>query len=266
MGNRSVSHVEVGRALMTPGELMQMPDADQLLLIAGKHPIKAKKITYFDDPAFAAKYKGKKLSFPQARAHDFPPYQPTPWDERARALKAQRGRDEGRDDDRAARDAYVTSKVPTEQLEALSEGLDARMAPEAAMTHMTGQIDRRALDAIRAQAEHEQHEQSVGALALEPDFFPWHDEGAPGAQAPPRDEVDEGGFDAPPDELFAPSPQAFDPIDPFGATDSVDVDPLAPPSGDARGGASTHEPFTTHALSADQLAQIAQDATREESP
>ena len=34
---------------MTPGEVMQLPPADELLLVSGIHPIRAKKARYYED-------------------------------------------------------------------------------------------------------------------------------------------------------------------------------------------------------------------------
>ncbi|WP_174291885.1 conjugal transfer protein TraG [Sphingomonas bacterium] len=47
-----VSRQETARALLTPGEVMQLPPTDELLLIAGMPPIRAAKLRYFEEPAF----------------------------------------------------------------------------------------------------------------------------------------------------------------------------------------------------------------------
>ena len=48
-----VSLGTMGRELMTPSEIMQMPDHLQLLRLQGRPPVLAAKIRYYDDPAFA---------------------------------------------------------------------------------------------------------------------------------------------------------------------------------------------------------------------
>lgn len=47
-----VSRQETARPLLTPGEVMQLPEDDQLVLVSGRPPIKAKKLKYFKDPNF----------------------------------------------------------------------------------------------------------------------------------------------------------------------------------------------------------------------
>jgi type IV secretion system protein VirD4 len=45
-----VSRQETARPLLTPGEVMQLPPADELLLVSGQHPIRARKARYYEDP------------------------------------------------------------------------------------------------------------------------------------------------------------------------------------------------------------------------
>jgi len=48
-----VSRQETARALLTPGEVMQLPPSDELVLVSGHAPIRAKKLRYYDDRNFA---------------------------------------------------------------------------------------------------------------------------------------------------------------------------------------------------------------------
>lgn len=50
-----VSRQETARQLLTPGEVMQLPPDDELVLVAGLSPIRAKKLRYFRDPNFAGR-------------------------------------------------------------------------------------------------------------------------------------------------------------------------------------------------------------------
>lgn len=50
-----VSRQETARALLTPGEVMQLPATDELVLVAGLAPIRAKKLRYFEDANFKAR-------------------------------------------------------------------------------------------------------------------------------------------------------------------------------------------------------------------
>jgi type IV secretion system protein VirD4 len=47
-----VSRQETARALLTPGEVMQLPPSDELVLVAGTPPIRASKLRYYQDPTF----------------------------------------------------------------------------------------------------------------------------------------------------------------------------------------------------------------------
>jgi len=49
LGHLMISRQETARPLLTPGEVMQLPSADELLLVAGVHPIRAKKARYYED-------------------------------------------------------------------------------------------------------------------------------------------------------------------------------------------------------------------------
>ena len=47
-----VSRQETARPLLTPGEVMQLPPADELVLVSGLAPIRAKKLRYYEDRNF----------------------------------------------------------------------------------------------------------------------------------------------------------------------------------------------------------------------
>lgn len=48
-----VSRQETARPLLTPGEVMQLSPADELLLVSGVHPIRARKARYYEDRRLA---------------------------------------------------------------------------------------------------------------------------------------------------------------------------------------------------------------------
>jgi type IV secretion system protein VirD4 len=50
LGHLMVSRSETPRALMTPGEVMQLPPTDEIVMVAGTPPIRAKKARYYKDP------------------------------------------------------------------------------------------------------------------------------------------------------------------------------------------------------------------------
>jgi len=50
LGHLMVSRSETARALLTQGEIMQLPDTDEIVMLAGVHPIRARKARYYRDP------------------------------------------------------------------------------------------------------------------------------------------------------------------------------------------------------------------------
>ena len=47
-----VSRQETARPLLTPGEVMQLPPADELVLVSRCTAIRAKKVRYYEDAQF----------------------------------------------------------------------------------------------------------------------------------------------------------------------------------------------------------------------
>ncbi len=73
-----VSRQETARPLLTPGEVMQLPPADELVLVSGLAPIRAKKIRYYEDRNFT----GRVLPSPELTPgsyRDRPPARPHAW-------------------------------------------------------------------------------------------------------------------------------------------------------------------------------------------
>lgn len=55
LGHLMVSRQETARPLLTPGEVMQLPPSDEIVMVAGTPPIRAKKARYFEDDQFQAR-------------------------------------------------------------------------------------------------------------------------------------------------------------------------------------------------------------------
>ena len=74
-----VSRQETARPLLTPGEVMQLPNDEALVMLAGSPPIRARKLRYYEDDNFTARLlPAPELSgsstyadCPQSRAHDW---------------------------------------------------------------------------------------------------------------------------------------------------------------------------------------------------
>jgi len=52
LGHLMVSRSETARQLLTPGEIMQLPTDDEIVMVAGSPPIRAKRARYFEDRRF----------------------------------------------------------------------------------------------------------------------------------------------------------------------------------------------------------------------
>lgn len=52
LGHLMVSRQETARPLLTPGEVMQLPPMDEIVMVAGAPPIRAKKVRYYEDRRF----------------------------------------------------------------------------------------------------------------------------------------------------------------------------------------------------------------------
>lgn len=55
LGHLMVSRQETARPLLTPGEVMQLPPDDEIVMVAGTPPIRANKARYFQDAQFQAR-------------------------------------------------------------------------------------------------------------------------------------------------------------------------------------------------------------------
>ncbi|HEV7252092.1 MAG TPA: conjugal transfer protein TraG [Mesorhizobium sp.] len=64
LGHLMVSRQETARPLLTPGEVMQLPPSDALVMVSGVHPVRAKKARYYED----RQLKTRILSPPQGSA------------------------------------------------------------------------------------------------------------------------------------------------------------------------------------------------------
>ncbi|HEY5339168.1 MAG TPA: conjugal transfer protein TraG [Rhizomicrobium sp.] len=84
LGHVMVSRQETARPLLTPGEVMQLPPADELVLVSGLAPVRAKKIRYYEDGNFV----GRVAPAPVLAEHgyrDRPPRRPNDWGDQVRS-------------------------------------------------------------------------------------------------------------------------------------------------------------------------------------
>lgn len=55
LGHLMVSRSETSRPLLTQGEILQLPETDEIVMLSGSPPIKAKKARYYTDPSLQAR-------------------------------------------------------------------------------------------------------------------------------------------------------------------------------------------------------------------
>ena len=60
-----ISRSETARALLTPGEILQLPKTDEVVLMSGAPPIKAKKAKYYADQRLQARVAKAPASYGQ---------------------------------------------------------------------------------------------------------------------------------------------------------------------------------------------------------
>ena len=66
LGHLMVSRSETARALLTPGEIMQLPPEDEIVMVAGVQPIRAKKARYYQDKRMTARLQPPPKTKPNA--------------------------------------------------------------------------------------------------------------------------------------------------------------------------------------------------------
>ncbi|ARW15993.1 Conjugal transfer protein TraG [Komagataeibacter europaeus] len=100
LGHLMVTRHETARPLLTPGEIMQLPDHEELVMVSGCPPIRARKARYFEDPELA-----RRVSTPptpgreQAIEDPEKPIQPGDWADTIQPVAPQGSG--GSDDDAA---------------------------------------------------------------------------------------------------------------------------------------------------------------------
>ncbi len=78
LGHLMVSRQETSRPLLTPGEVMQLPPDDAVVMVSGHPPIRARKLRYFLDRNFTARVLPPP-TLTVGRYPDRPPARPDDW-------------------------------------------------------------------------------------------------------------------------------------------------------------------------------------------
>lgn len=145
-----VSRQETARQLLTPGEVMQLPADDEVVLVSGLPPIKARKLKYYEDANFADRVTAppvlNRLDAPPA---DFPPARSEDWGRQTRGVDArlaQPGVDTIADADNGGKELKPEiAAAPSVEMK------DADRGDEGAIEHETSDLEvKHAADLARA--------------------------------------------------------------------------------------------------------------------
>ncbi len=85
LGHVMVSRQETARPLLTPGEVMQLPPNDELILVSSLAPIRAKKLRYYEDRNFTSRIADAP-ALGDGRYVDVPAPRPNDWGGQVRGL------------------------------------------------------------------------------------------------------------------------------------------------------------------------------------
>jgi type IV secretion system protein VirD4 len=83
LGHLMVSRQETARPLLTPGEVMQLPAHEEIVMVSGHPPVRAAKLRYFEDENFTARVLPPPLlpppTSPEVAYPDRPAHRPDDW-------------------------------------------------------------------------------------------------------------------------------------------------------------------------------------------
>ncbi|MES5482644.1 conjugal transfer protein TraG [Bradyrhizobium sp. INPA03-11B] len=85
LGHVMVSRQETARPLLTPGEVMQLPSDQAIVLVSGLAPVRARKLRHYEDANFVTRlHPSPRLDAGECR--DRPAPRPNDWDRQIRAV------------------------------------------------------------------------------------------------------------------------------------------------------------------------------------
>jgi type IV secretion system protein VirD4 len=129
LGHLMVSRSETARPLLTPGEVMQLPPSDEIVMVSGVHPIRARKARYYEDGRFQERIlPPPALARPkEARADD---WSSRPLPPRPKIPEPPQG-EQAEDDDPTAADRRRQPELDRGTVEK-KEPLDNEFSPDLA--------------------------------------------------------------------------------------------------------------------------------------
>lgn len=97
LGHLMVSRQETSRPLLTPGEVMQLSPNEAIVMVSGVHPVRARKVRYYEDPQLQCRVLKPSRAEPinsSARRDEWSGYAPIPPSVKLLAALARKVRDQ----------------------------------------------------------------------------------------------------------------------------------------------------------------------------
>src|SRR5467141_956381 len=97
LGHLMVSRQETSRPLLTPGEVMQLSPNEAIVMVSGVHPVRARKVRYYEDPQFQRRVLKPSRAVPinsSARRDEWSGQAPIPPSVKLLAALARKVRDQ----------------------------------------------------------------------------------------------------------------------------------------------------------------------------
>ena len=160
LGHLMVSRQETARPLLTPGEIMQLPPTDEIVMVAGTPPIRATKARYFDD----ARFQERILTPPDLVAAPLAP-SPSADDWSGRVVAAE-SRSATRDADGAEGDSANAGIRREPELPSQEEIVAPPPSPEQEFEFLDDEPD---VDAAKARAMRQRMRMVARQVAMNPD-------------------------------------------------------------------------------------------------
>ena len=160
LGHLMVSRQETARPLLTPGEIMQLPPTDEIVMVAGTPPIRATKARYFDD----ARFQERILTPPDLTAAPLAP-SPSADDWSGRVVAAE-SRSATRDADGAEGDSANAGIRREPELPSQEEIVAPPPSPEQEFEFLDDEPD---VDAAKARAMRQRMRMVARQVAMNPD-------------------------------------------------------------------------------------------------
>jgi len=130
-----VSRQETARQLITPGEIMQLPSHEELILLSGFSPIKAQKVRYYSDKNFTGRVLSPPLTSPNSNG-DLPPSSPCVWGNQTRPVDDRLYSKAGKSEQDEIAAALNDGSVSKDSDAKLEHSLNAdHVEKEASQTH-----------------------------------------------------------------------------------------------------------------------------------